>query len=148
MEKNDKNEKIIVDRRSSGAWRKYVVWGVLAFLVLAAAIVLVFLFVQKDDFSDTFDKLTSALAPVFVGGVMAYVMNPLMSFFDRKISHFLLKRVRKKKRALSFSKGLSLLLTLIVVALILGVLVYMLVPEITSTVDRLVDEVPGQAELP
>ncbi len=146
MEKNDKNEKIIVDRRNSGAWRKYVVWGVLAFLVLAAAIVLVFLFVQKDDFSDTFDKLTSALAPVFVGGVMAYVMNPLMSFFDRKISHFLLKRVRKKKRALSFSKGLSLLLTLIVVALILGVLVYMLVPEITSTVDRLVEEVPGQAE--
>ena len=146
MEKKDSNEKIIVDRRGTGAWRKYTVWGVMAFLVIAAAVLLIFLFVQKDDFLDLLGSLMSALAPVLVGGIMAYVMNPLMSFFDRKISHFLLKRVKKKKRALSFSKGVSLLLTIIVVALILGVLVYMLVPEITSTVDRLVEEVPGQAE--
>ncbi|MCR5829920.1 MAG: AI-2E family transporter [Lachnospiraceae bacterium] len=143
---NDEKEKVIVDRRGSGAWKKYIVWGVTAFLVLAAAIVLIFLFVQKEDFSDIFGKLTSALSPVLVGGLLAYVMNPLMSFFDRKISRFLLKRVKKKKRALSFSKGLSLILTLIVVVLIIGVLVYMLVPEITSTVNRLANEVPGQAE--
>ncbi|MBQ6089980.1 MAG: AI-2E family transporter [Lachnospiraceae bacterium] len=146
MEKKDSNEKIIVDRRGGGTWRKYTVWGVMAFLVIAAAVLLIFLFVQKDDFLDTLGSLMSALAPVLVGGIMAYVMNPLMSFFDRKISHFLLKRVKKKKRALSFSKGVSLLLTLIVVVLIFGVLVYMLVPEITATVDRLVEEVPGQAE--
>ncbi len=144
MEKKEK-EKVILDRRS-GAWKKYLVGGVTAFLVLAAAIVLIFLFVQKEDFSDIFDRLSSAFAPVLVGGVMAYVMNPLMTFFDRKISHFLLKRVKKKKRALSFSKGVSLILTLIVVALIIGILVYMLVPEITSTAQKLTDEVPGQAE--
>ncbi len=146
MEKREENERVIVDRRGGGAFKKYVTWGIMAFLVLAAAIVLIFLFVQKEDFSDVFDKLTSALAPVIVGGIMAYVMNPLMSFFDRKISHFLLKRAKKKRRALSFSRGLSLILTLIVVVLIIGVLVYMLAPEIAKTVKVLTDEVPGQAE--
>ncbi|MCR5520657.1 MAG: AI-2E family transporter [Lachnospiraceae bacterium] len=146
MEKKNENEKVIVDRRGGGAFRKYWVWGVMAFLVLAAAIILIFLFVQKEDFSDVFDKLGSALAPVMVGGVMAYVMNPLMSFFDRKISHFLLKRVKKKRRALSVSRAVSLILTLIVVVLIIGILVYMLSPEITKTVNVLTDEVPGQAE--
>ncbi|MCR5431675.1 MAG: AI-2E family transporter [Lachnospiraceae bacterium] len=145
MEKREENEKVIVDRRSGGAFKKYVVWGVMAFLVLAAAIVLIFLFVQKEDFSDILSKLGSALSPVLVGGIMAYVMNPLMSFFDRKISHFLLKRVRKKRRALSVSRVVSLILTLVLVVVIIGVLVYMLVPEITSTFDKLADEVPGQA---
>ena len=141
-----KKEQIIPDRRTSGAWKKYVVWGVMAFLVLAAAIVLIFLFVQKEDFSEVFDKLRSALSPVIVGAVMAYIMNPLMTFFDRKISHFLLKRVRKKKRALSFSRGVSLILTLIVVVLIFAILVYMLVPEIKKTAATIANEVPGQAE--
>ena len=146
MEKREENEKVILDRRGSGAWKKYVFWGVMAFVVLAAAIILTFLFVQKEDFSDVFGKLSSALAPVFVGGVMAYVMNPLMTFFDRKISHFLLKRVKKKKRAVSFSRGMSLILTLIVVVLIIGVLVYMLAPEVAATAKKIADEAPGQAE--
>jgi len=144
MENNEK-EKVIVDRRGGGAWKKYLIWGVTAFLVLAAAIILIFFFIQKEDFSDVFGNLMSAMSPVILGAVLAYIMNPLMSFFDRKISHFLLKRVRKKKRALSFSKGMSLVLTLIVVVLIIGILVYMLVPEVTATIKRLVDEVPGQA---
>ena len=146
MEENKEKEKVIVDRRGSGNFKKYLIWGVTAFLVLAAAIVLIFLFVQKEDFSDVWSKVTSALAPVFVGGIFAYIMNPLMSFFDRKISHFLLKRVKKKKRALSFSRGVSLILTLIVVVLIFGILVYMLVPEITATVNRLTEEVPEQGK--
>jgi|GEM_PF-41702 len=147
MDKEKKNqEKVIYDRRAGGNTKKYVTIGLTAFTVLAASIFLVFCFVQKEDFSYLFDGIKSALAPVFVGAVLAYIMNPLMSFFERKISHFLMKRVRKKKRALSFSKGVSLILTLLLVAAVIVVLVNMLAPEIKSTVEIISEEIPGQAE--
>lgn len=145
MEK-EKKEKLIVDRRQGGTFKKYFTMGVTAFLVLAASILLIFTFVQKEDFSDTISNISSALAPVIIGAILAYILNPLMSFFERKISHFLVKRVKKKVRALKFSRGCALIITFIVVICILAILVYMLVPEVADTVERLADEVPGQAD--
>lgn len=147
MEKNtEKKEKLLVDRRAGGGFRKYLHVGITAFLVLSAAIVLIFLFVQKEDFSATISKIMSALAPVIIGAILAYILNPLMSFFEKKIAHFLVKRVKKKVRALKFARGCAMIITFIVVLCILAVLAYMLIPEIVDTVERLADEVPGQAD--
>ena len=45
------NKEIIKrDRRKGGAWKKYAGYGLTAFFVLAAVVLLVFMFVQRETF--------------------------------------------------------------------------------------------------
>ena len=57
-------EAIKRDRRKGGGWKKYAGYGVTAFLVIAAAVILVFAFVQRKEFKTGFEKIKSAAGSV------------------------------------------------------------------------------------
>lgn len=139
-----REERIMVERRSSN-WKKYAGYGLTAFLVIAAAVLLVFLFVKSEAFSEKWSKLTSVLAPVVTGALLAYLMNPLMIFFEKRLKTFLYKRAKKMSRANSIARAISIVLTLIVVIMLVVFLVYMLAPELKSTIRTMIDEAPKQA---
>ncbi|MCR5769089.1 MAG: AI-2E family transporter [Lachnospiraceae bacterium] len=137
-------EAIKRDRRKGGGWKKYAGYGVTAFLVIAAAVILVFAFVQRKEFKTGFEKIKSAAAPIIYGSVFAYLMNPLMKFFETKLRHIFYKRAKNITRANKVIRVLSIILTLIFVILLLSFMMYMLIPEITNTVSTLVEELPQQ----
>ena len=107
-----KEEKLIVERRGS-KWKIYAVYGLTAFIVIAAAILLVFMFVRHEDFSESLLKIRKALAPALVGAVMAYIMNPLMIFIEARLKQFFYKHSRKLSRADKAARVISIIITLI-----------------------------------
>ncbi len=128
-----KEEKLIVERRGS-KWKIYAVYGLTAFLVIAAAILLVFMFVRHEDFSEIISRLSKALSPAIVGAVMAYIMNPLMVFFESKLKVFFYKHARKLSRADKAARVISIIITLILVLLLVGFLIYLMIPQLITTV--------------
>lgn len=146
------DEKLIRDRRNVSLWKKYGGIGVMAFLVIAAAVLLIFILIRSEDFSDVVSGIKSALTPVLVGIVLAYLMNPLMVFFENGLKTVVLKHARKITKAKRFCRVVSLILTLVIFIGAITLFLYMLVPKISDTIagteeqEGLVDTIPKQAE--
>ena len=132
------------DRRKGGGWKKYAGYGVTAFLVMAAVVLLVFIFVRKDEFIDTVARIRKAFAPALYGLVFAYLMNPLMKFFEDKLKNLFHKFAKNIKRADRAARVLSIIFTLILLFFLIGFLMYMLIPELTTTITNLVSDIPEQ----
>ena len=133
-----REERIMVDRRGS-QWKKYFGYGLTAFLVIAAAVLLVFVFVRKEDFSDLTGSIGKALAPVVMGAVFAYIMNPLMVFFEERLKLFFYKHSKRISKANRSARSVSIIITLIVVLLLIGFLIYLLVPQLVSTITDIIN---------
>ena len=138
-------EKIMVDRRSS-PWKKYAMYGLIAFAVIAAAILLIFLFIRHDDFSAVKGRVVKALAPATVGAVMAYLMNPLMSFIEIRFKWLFYKRSKKISRANKAARFLSIAITVIIVIFVIANLFNLLIPQLVSTITGIINDAGGQAD--
>ena len=132
------------DRRRGGSWKKYAGYGLTAFLVCAAVVLLVFMFVQREEFRGMLDNIRKAAAPAIYGAVFAYLMNPLMKFFEKKFIKIFGKKSKNKKRLAKTARVISIIITVLLVLLLIGFLVYMLIPELTTTVTGLVNDLPDQ----
>lgn len=80
----------------------------------------------------------SAVLPLFIGAVIAYPLNILMSFFER---HIFSKT--KNPKLIRMKNGLCLLLTVVTLLLIVALVVALVVPQLTSCIKLLIDKVPG-----
>lgn len=140
-----KEERVMVDRRKS-QWRKFAGYGLTAFLVIAAAILLVFIFVNYEGFQKIVGAVRTALAPVIIGGVMAYLMNPLMMFFEGRFKPVFYRHARRMSRADRTARVLSIIVTIIVVFFLIGLLIYLIVPQLTETINGIIDNMDGQVE--
>lgn len=148
MDKKD----VIKNRRYDGPKKKYGGYGLTAFLVIAASILLIFVFLRIDEFSEVVSKVTRALSPVIIGIIFAYLMNPLMNVFENALKRVFYKHARKITRAKKFCRVLSLVLTMVILVSFIAVIIYMLIPELTDTImgtettEGLVTILPQQSE--
>lgn len=140
-----KEERFMVDRRGSN-WKKYAGYGLLAFLVLAAVVVLVFIFVRDEDFSEITGSIRKALAPAVYGFAFAYLMNPIMVFIEKGLRRFFYKFAKKITRANKWARAISITLTVIIVLLLIGFLMYLLIPQLVETIKGIIDNMDTQIE--
>ena len=104
-------------------------------LIASACAVLVFYdtFFQSRVLLDFFDKLMSVLSPVIYGLVFAYLLAPIVDFFDRYIQ----KGLPKVKSSLV--RGLSILVTWICVIALIYLMFSILIPELVDSTKTLAD---------
>lgn len=140
------DERIVRDRRAGGSAKKYAAYGITAFLVIAASVILIFIFVRLEDFQELMGKIMKAFAPILYGIVFAYLMNPLMSAIEDVLKNFLYKHAKKITRAKKTARVISIILTLIIVFVVISLIVYMFVPELTATISGLIENLPEQSE--
>lgn len=72
--------------------RKYTTIAVYVALVLLAASFIVFFFLNNNDFGRYVKKLFSAVSPLLYGVIIAYLLNPIVVLFDKKVFVFLDKK--------------------------------------------------------
>lgn len=146
------NEDSVHEMSQNGTKKDYISGksvrkiGVTAFWVIAAVVVLVFAFVRSDSVLSLLKKIGSALAPVFVGAVLAYIMNPFMTLIDTRLRYILTKRGKHIRGKQKFARGVSVFITIVFFMLLVAFLVYLLVPELASTVRSIIPQLPDQAE--
>ena len=120
-------------------WR----WGLTAFLTVCAILVFYDAFYQGGTLQHILGKLAQVLAPVFYGLAMAYLLTPLVKWFERGIL-WCVSKLRKKlpDKPLKHGKGLlragAILLTWAVVLALTYWLMSVLVPQLIDSVTMLI----------
>jgi hypothetical protein len=69
-----------------GGDKKYFYWGFTAFTVIAGCILLYVIIMQWSVFASGVGKVFRILSPFVWGFVIAYLLRPLMRFFERRHS--------------------------------------------------------------
>ena len=112
-----------------------------ALWILGGAIVL-FLFIHYwDAVSGLLSLALTAAVPLFIGGAIAYIVNILMSFYER---HYFPKKhsklVQRSRRAV------CLIGALLTVLLVLAGVIWIVLPEIVNCIEIIVSQVPGAVD--
>ncbi len=112
-------------------WKTCLRVGVSAFLLFLC-------FTYWSAVSGFLGTALGAAAPLLLGCAVAYVLNILMSFYER---HYFPKSgkaaIRKSRRSV------CLVASLVTLAVVAAVLIRLVVPELTSSVKMLIAQVPG-----
>ena len=112
--------------------------AIYTFLVLAAAIVF-YLFVQKIGVLFTWvSQLMNFLLPVLYGFSIAYLLNPMIHYFDDKLLPRLFKRIRRGTK-----RGISITLTYLITFVLISLFVALVIPQLVNSLVAIGTNVPS-----
>lgn len=113
--------------------------GTIIFLVIAAALVFNKILEEWTGFRKVLDTTTGAAAPIIIGFVIAFLLNPVLIFFDRLCHTILQDRVIKyKKKLFHVSRAISIIITIILFLGLLTGLIWMVVPQVIDSINLLI----------
>ena len=115
----------------------YLKWGLTIFLTVCAILVFYDTFYMSGALQRLLSKLASILSPVLVGLVMAYLLAPLVNWFEKFLFRCEDRRGGKFRRGRKWIRGGAILLTWLVVLLFLYALLRVLLPELYRSVLQL-----------
>jgi predicted PurR-regulated permease PerM len=123
--------------------KKYLYWGVTAFLVIAASIVFFMIVNHLTWLGEVLRKFGKILSPFVWGLVIAYLLYPLMRIYQRGIFQplwkFLLKKSKKADKLVpKLSRGFSVFLAILSLLIILTGLIWMVAPQMYNSIETIV----------
>lgn len=123
---------------------KYIYAGITGFCVLAAVMICTFVFIHIDAVFSWINRLNSALMPVYIGLVIAYLLSPLVNKVERNIFIPLFYKITKKRKTVrSVSRAVSVAVVLLLSIVVLCWLIMLVVPEVVDSIVSLTDSLPG-----
>lgn len=127
---------------------KYFRWGLTAFVVIAVALICNQIMTKWNTVTDFTGVVVSALRPVIMGLIIAYVLNPLMKVYEKYVFAKLFNNLCKKKPqvAKKLTRSFGIVLTLISALAIVSGLMLLIIPELYVNINRLVTSLPGYVE--
>lgn len=119
---------------------KYIAWGVTLFSVFSALILLFFAIYRWDYILGFIQTLFTIMMPFIYGVAIAYIMNPIVKFFESKVFNKLLKKIKnkKKKDRKKLLRVLSLCTSTIIFFGLLITSVSFLIPELLKSIEMLI----------
>lgn len=117
--------------------RRYLHIGVTAFAVIVSSIAVFMALYNFKIVSANLGGIIKIANPILIGLVLAYILNPILNFFENRC--FLPIFRGKVKKPESLSRGLGVLSTFIVFALAVYLLVLLIVPQIISSIVGIFD---------
>ena len=112
-----------------------------AMLLIAFTVALVYVVFHLEEAGGFVNAVFSLFSPFLVGIAVAFVLNVLLRLFEERIFGFFKRKNSKVWQ--KCGRGVCILLTFIVVFLILGGIIFFVVPELAKSVRVLTDAIPG-----
>ncbi len=114
--------------------------------VFAACVVILFYFMLRNgrSVSAALEHVYKVVQPILIGFVMSFLMNPIMEFFEKRLTKLLAKFLKSDENVRMTSRTISSILSLIVLA---GVVVFIfaaIVPNLVSTIVYLANHIEEQ----
>lgn len=126
--------------------RPYLAIALTAVLVICLCIVFFFLIYRYNGFAAGWKKLTAILQPIIIGIVIAYLINPIMMFFEKHLMRWIEPKMKKKAKAKKLCRGIATLGALAVFILIIVVLLVMLIPQLVESVQGVATTLPSEVQ--
>ncbi len=114
--------------------KRYLSWGITVFLVILASLCCFVIIFKFDSVKSVLGDILKILKPVLYGLVIAYLLNPIMVFFEKLMLRLLAKSKKSLQKTKKIAHGLSVLLTVVVVILLLGIIFMIIIPNLLSSI--------------
>ena len=123
--------------------KKYLHWGVTAFLVIAAAIVFYMVVNHLTWLGGTLKRFGKILSPFIWGLVIAYLLYPLMRIYQRGAFTPLWKLILKKSSKADtlvpkLARGCSVFLAIISMLIIITGMIWMVAPQMYNSIETII----------
>ena len=130
-EKQTEKKKVNLDIRP------YLAIGLTAILVVMICIAIFFVVLRFDGLFTGFRTIIQSLQAIVIGGIVAYLLNPIMKWCEqfllkRKKSKELTKKQQQKIRAISVAFAMAVFLAII------AVLIRLLIPQLIVSIEDLI----------
>ncbi|MDD3895515.1 MAG: AI-2E family transporter [Bacilli bacterium] len=122
---------------------KYFNIGLTTFLIIAACIIFFFLIFKLNLIIDSILWIIKLFIPFIIGFVFAYLLNPIVDFFQNKLFLNSIKKIKlKDDKKLKISRYSSIFLTFIIVIIILVLSFDFIIPELLKSLEILIVNIP------
>ncbi|NMB30819.1 MAG: AI-2E family transporter [Clostridiales bacterium] len=119
--------------------RKYTTIAIYSLIVIGVSILFVFTISKINLFFSILKKILGILSPFIMGFVIAYILNPIVKFFEFKCYNKLFKKKAKKK----VSRALSLITTYLLAILVFSAIIAFIVPSVIESLFGIADNMPA-----
>lgn len=124
--------------------KKYLYWGITAFLVIAASILFYYVLFHGDNLSSGISSFIGIAMPIIDGLVLAYLMTPVLNMIENRIIKPLYAKANipitsKNTRKI---RGLSILATIVLVLVILYEFFALIIPELVRSIQSIIFQFP------
>ncbi len=125
--------------------RKYLYWGVTAFCVIAAGILLYVIADNWLSIYETLNKIMQVLSPFIWGAAITYLLRPLVNFFERRVTLPLGDAIFKnnQRRVFGFGRAMAIVISELIMLLIVFALLRLVLPQLYSSIDSIITNSQG-----
>ncbi len=121
----------------------YIYWGLTLFISIGAAILLFFFLLRLDVLISFVLKVLKILLPVFLGLLIAYILNPLVKYLENNCFNKLGKKFGLiGNRAKKFQRGISIFVTYFVMSITVFFLIKFVVPSLLESIEMMMTNIP------
>ena len=118
--------------------KKYLYWGVTALIVLAITVLFNFLLNNNLAIRTAISKLVRILLPIILGFVFAFLVNPLMKWFEESVFSLFDKKAPDRMLLPKWKKNLyrilAMILSYIVILVLIASFVIAVIPQISESI--------------
>lgn len=129
--------------------KKYLYWGTTAFCVIAASILFFMALNYLPNISKAIGAFIKILTPFIWGLVITYLLVPMMRTFEKKLFLPLLTAIFKKSKKHTgkrLARVLAVVLSILVFLAIFAALIYLILPQLYSSIETIVTNSPTYIE--
>ncbi len=124
--------------------KKYLHWGITAFIVIAASILFYYVLFHSASLSARLHSIVDVAMPIIDGFILAYLLTPILNKIEGKIIKPLYIKAKlpmtpKTKRRI---RGFSILVTVILVFVILYEFLNLVIPEVIRSIQSIIFQFP------
>ncbi len=124
--------------------KKYLYWGITAFLVIACSILFYYVLFHRSSFTGGIGKIIQISMPIIDGFVLAYLITPILNKIEKCIIKPLYLKTNipmtpKSKRRM---RAMSILLTIVLILVVLYEFFGLIIPEVVRSIQSIIFQMP------
>ncbi len=140
----EEQEKKHANKKTYWNIKPYLAIGLIALLVIVLGISFFFLLYRYHGVTQLVDKLMVILQPISIGLILAYLVTPIVNFEERHLLPFFKQKIKNKRKAKKVVRVLSVIGALSFVAVVIGILLQMVIPELYRSINGMIGTLPKQ----
>lgn len=131
-------------KKNKGDLRQYITIAMVVFVTFCCCILFFFLIYRYHGFASFWDQLIEILQPIIIGLVLAYLLNPIMKFFEKHLLKLLEKRMKSTAKAKKTSRALGIVGALLFLVGICVLLIAAVVPSMANSIQNMAAAFPEE----
>lgn len=126
--------------------KKYLFWGVTAFIVIACSMIFYDFMFSGNNIIAFVAKSLSIIRPITYGLVIAYLLNPIVSWIERNLLYrFILTRAKTEEEVHSKAKTVRFISVIVTLFIFIGIiygLIVMIIPQLFTSISNIIVQFP------